>query len=258
MPVPSFDSALNTADVASNLTGKYVVSPIANLGLAGLAFDVYEEHKIELQSDITDHYTEKNTAVQDHIAVKPLICTLRGYVAELVNERADPKGEFVELFQKLTVINSYVPQVTQQARQVKNLLTGQKQDKVKLLDDSIGTGVDLFKTFKELNPPKTKQAKAYNFIKALFDAKQLVGIDTPFGFLKNMAIQNVVIIQGNNEFESDLSVTLKQVRFANTQVVDFKENQYQNRTNNQRAETKDKGKVEGKKVNRSILSSLFN
>ena len=35
--IPTFDSTLNTADIASELTGKYVVSPIAQLGLAGLA-----------------------------------------------------------------------------------------------------------------------------------------------------------------------------------------------------------------------------
>lgn len=256
--ISSVDNITKTADIGANLVGKYVVSPIANLGLAGLSFDIFEEQSIELSADVTDHYTEQNFAVQDNIANKPLVCTLRGFVAEQVAERAEPKGEFVELAKRLTTIVSYVPVVTQQARQVNNLLTGQKEDKKKLLDDSIGTGVDLFKAFKELNPPKTKQAKAYNFLKALYDAKQLVGVDTPFGFLKNMAIQNIVIRQGTNSFQSDLSVTLKQIRFATTKLVEFDSNQYQNRTNNQRAEVKNKGKVEGKKVDRSILSGFFN
>ena len=249
LSIPTVDGITKNADIASGLVGKYVVSPIANLGLAGLGFDIYEEHKIELQADITDHYTEQNTAVQDNIANKPLMCTLRGLVAEQVAERADSKGEFVELFKKLTVINSYVPIVTQQARQLNNVITGQKADKVQLLDDSLGAGVDIFKTFKELNPPKTKQAKAYNFLKALYDAKQLVGVDTPFGFLKNMAIQSLVITQGDNAFQSDLSVTLKQIRFATTQTIELDANQYQSRTANQRSDVKNKGKVERKKKN---------
>ena len=257
--IPSVDSILNTTDTVNSLVGQYVISPIANLGLAGFAFDIFEEQKIELSSDITDHYTEQNTAVQDNISNKPLVCTLRGFIAEQVTERAEPTGELVELTQKLTTISSYVPIVTGAAKQLNNFLTDAKTNTRKEnIDEAIGTGVDLFKAFKELNPPKTKQAKAYNFLKALYDAKQLCGVDTPFGFLKNMAIQNIVITQGNNSFQSDLSVTLKQIRFATTQTVALDSNEYQARTNNQRAEVKNKGKVEGKAVNRSILSSLFN
>ena len=74
----TLNTALNAADTTSELVGKYVVSPVVNLGIGGLAFDIFEEHKVELQSDITDHYVEDNTAIQDQIANRPLKFTLRG------------------------------------------------------------------------------------------------------------------------------------------------------------------------------------
>ena len=54
-------------------------------GIAGFLFDIELDQKVELQSDITDSYVENNTAVQDHIALKPEMVTFRGSVAELVS-----------------------------------------------------------------------------------------------------------------------------------------------------------------------------
>ena len=42
-------TALNTVDTTSELVGKFVISPILNLGIAGFEFDIFEEHKAEQQ-----------------------------------------------------------------------------------------------------------------------------------------------------------------------------------------------------------------
>lgn len=256
--LPATDQILNTADTTNELVNKYVVSPVVGLGIAGFAFDIFEEHKVELQSDITDHYVEDNTAIQDQIANKPLKFTLRGFVGELIDERANPKSTIQELTEKLTTINSYLPVVTGAARQVNSLIQNRNTNTTaENIDQSIGSGVDLFKAYKELNPPDSRQAKAYNFFRALRDAKQLVGVDTPFGFVREMAIENIVAVQGDNAFITDFSVTLKQIRTAKSKIVPFDKTQYQGRTNNQKAETADKGKVEGKKVNTSLLKKAI-
>ena len=249
-----FNTTLNTAETANELIGKYAVSPVVNLGIAGLAFDIFEEHKVELQSDITDHFVEDNTAIQDQIANRPLKFTLRGFVGELIDERADPKSTVQELTEKITTINAYIPVITGAARQVNTLIQNRNSNDVEAnIDATIGTGVDLFKAYKELNPPDTRQAKAYNFFRALRDAKQLVGVDTPFGFVPNMAIENIVATQGDNAYITDFSITLKQIRTAKTQLVDFDSKTFQGRTADQKAEEADKGKVDGKPVNQSLL-----
>jgi len=64
--------------------GKYVVAPITQFGLGGFVFDVEGATNIDLTADITDHYTEDNVAVQDHIALRPKRIRLDTYVGEVV------------------------------------------------------------------------------------------------------------------------------------------------------------------------------
>lgn len=54
-------------------------------GIAGFLFDIRGEESAEVSSEITDHYVEDNTAIQDQVALKPEIITVRGMVAELTN-----------------------------------------------------------------------------------------------------------------------------------------------------------------------------
>ena len=105
-------SILETADITNNLINNFVVSPVVNLGIAGFQFDIFEEHKSELQAEITDHFVEDNSTRQDHIAIKPERFTLRGFVGELVETKSDPKSEVTELAEKLTIINDYIPTIT--------------------------------------------------------------------------------------------------------------------------------------------------
>lgn len=258
MALPSLDSILKTADTTNELVGKFIVSPVVNLGIAGFEFDIFEEHKVELQSDITDHFVEDNSTIQDQISIKPRRVTLRGFVGELVDERTAPKSEVTELAEKLTIINSYIPVITGAARQLQNTIQEGNLTTESGITDAVGTGVDLFQAYKELNPPDSKQAKAYNFFQALFNAKQLVSVDTPFGFMKDMAIENIISIQGDNAYITDFAVTLKEFRTAETKLVDFDSNKNQGRTSGQKSEEKDQGVAQGVKKNISAAKNLLN
>jgi hypothetical protein len=206
-------NALETAEITNNLVNKYIVTPVVNLGIAGFEFDIFEEHKSELQAEITDHFVEDNSTRQDHIAIKPERFTLerftlRGFVGELVDRQAGAKSEITELAEKLTIINSYIPVVTGFAKQLNKTIEANKVSVVDSVDETIGTGVDLFQAYKELNPPDTLQAKGYNFFQALFRAKQLISVETPFGFKSDYAIENVIATQGDNKYISEFSVQL--------------------------------------------------
>lgn len=54
-------------------------------GIAGFLFDIVGDETIDLESEITDHFVENNTAIQDQIALRPEIITVSGIVAELTN-----------------------------------------------------------------------------------------------------------------------------------------------------------------------------
>ena len=50
---------------------QYVVTPLNAFGVGGFVFDSEGDTTVNLSADITDHYLEDNTSVQDHIAIKP-------------------------------------------------------------------------------------------------------------------------------------------------------------------------------------------
>lgn len=255
--IPTVENISNISETTNSLINNYVVSPILNLGIAGLRFDILEEEKIDDKAEITNHFVEDNSAIQDHITKLPTVITLRGFVGELVDEEADPKSTFQELTEKLVTINSLLPVVTDGAQQLNNFLTDSKsQTTGENIKEGLGTSADLFNAFQQLNPPDSKQARAYNFFKALYNANQLVSVDTPYNFFSDMAIENIVAIQGDNKFISDFAITLKKFRTVETQFVTFDSSKYQGRGSEQRTEQKDQGKIKGNPRNISFLKSL--
>jgi len=251
----NLDKILNTVDGLNQLTSKYIVSPIVNLGLAGFVFDIADSTKIDLNAKITDHYVEDNSTIQDHIAIDPDQITLRGFVGELKNIISDDELPLQDFAEKLTTINSMVPVLTDGAREIKDALTSEKNSISDYVDTAVGTGINLYQAFRQLNPPDTEQARAFNFFNSMMKSKQLVSLETPYGFYSNMAIARISAIQGGDSNQiTDFSITLKQFRTAKTKLVNFDPEKYQGRGESQRSELSDKGKAQGEEKN---LESLF-
>ena len=258
-PIPSSSDVIKGLDTATQLTNQYVISPIANLGIAGFAFTTKREYRSELKANITDNYNEKNIAIQDNIALEPEIFTLSGYIGEVSVLTTKPKlGGLKSLAQQLTTIAGYLPTITDAAKQLQNAVTSNKSGMQDYLDASLGTGIDLYNTFKKLNPPKTVQAKAYNFLLALRNSRSLVAFDTPYGFKSNYAIMNIVMIQPENtDTKSDIEITLKEIRFAYTSIVPFDASQYQGRSIQQNQPTQNQGSTQGV-ISTKTSSDLIN
>ena len=197
----------------------YVVAPLNAFGLGGFVFDIEGESQAKLEAEITDHYTEDNKAVQDHIARKPKIITLRGYVGEVVYKgdgQSVTRSAIQTVTQKLSSISAFLPQVSASTKQTQSLVS----------DTSIGfnegftSTADIYGMVENLigtTGDTANQQKAYMYFKACWEQGVLMAIQTPWEFLTNMAIQNVVALQTENSTEiSDFSVTYKQMRFAKT------------------------------------------
>lgn len=253
----SLNDIQNITETTTSLVDKYIVSPIANLGIAGFVFDIMLETKIELTADITDHYVENNTAIQDQIAIKPERITLRGYVGELVNTVAAPKSTTTKLAEKLVTIAAFLPLVTDATKQLQSAIVTSNTTTSDYLGVAFDAGVDFYSIYKKLNPPKTKQAAAFNFFRALYASRQLVGLETPYSFFNNMAIESITAIQPEeSESFSDFTVTLKKIRIANTDLVTFDPSKYQGREVAQKSEVQNKGIAIGKKPKKSKRQSL--
>lgn len=257
----NLSEAITRGNSANALVNKYVVAPLLNFGIAGFIFDIEDETKIDLRADITDHYAEDNTALQDHIAIRPVSITIRGYVGEVTNNITSKASTLTSLTQKVTIINSYLPILTSFGQQVRNIITSKNTS----VTDYIGaaSSLDLYATFQKLNPPKTKQAAAYNFFYALMSSKQMVSLATPYTFYNQLAIESISATQsGINTWMSDFSLTLKLMRTASTSTVAFDSTQYQNRVTEQAAPQVNKGVANGAAPvtatqNASVLSTLW-
>ena len=70
------------------------------------------ENAVNLESDITDHYVEDNTAIADQIGLTPEMITVQGFIGELNNVVPDLLEPLRLAAEKLTVLGAYTPELT--------------------------------------------------------------------------------------------------------------------------------------------------
>ena len=231
--IPSSDQLIVYADTASALVSQYVVAPIAQLGIAGFNLSIVKIYKSELKSDVTDHFVEKNVAYQDQIALKSEIFTITGVVGELVYQNTKGQSTIQKLATKLTTISGFLPVLTDAGKQLQSSVVGAQTagGTSAYLNAALGSGIDLYQTFKKLNPPKTKQAAAYNYFAALRNGRQLISFDTPYGFKSSFVIWEFSFMQPEKtDGYSEVELVLKQIQVATTKTVPFDSTMYSGRT----------------------------
>lgn len=206
-------------DVLADGLNKYVVRPLNAFGLGGFVFDVDGETTVNLTAEITDHFLEDNSTVQDHIAVKPKRVVLNHYVGELVHREDESFETNVQkVVQKLTILNSFLPTLSKAATQITETLRGDNLSGASFKNvtlESINKATDYWAFAKNISPPQNKQEQAYLYLKALMEGKFLVSLQTPFEFINNMAIESVVARQPEkSKYISDFTIQLKEIRTA--------------------------------------------
>jgi hypothetical protein len=250
-------------DGLNQLVNQYIISPFAGFGMAGFKFSAFKEYKGELKSRITDIYNEKNVALQDNIALEPELFTLTGLVGELAHEYKDNKPSQVKkLAEKLTTIAGYLPLVSSTIKTLHNSINTKVEPSQAFADATLGSALNLYQTYQKINPPKTMQAKAYNYFLALRNSKVLISFETPYGFKSNFAILNVVMTQPEyTDTTSDVALILKEIRYAQTSTVKFNPSKLQARSQQQNQPVADKGNTQGQATDKknfaNIISNTF-
>jgi len=209
----------NDLQLLTDSFSKFIVTPINEFGIGGFVFDNEGDTTLNLTAEITDHYTEDNRSVQDHIAIKPKRLTLKGYVGELVYYSPQNDGGFVQkAVQKLTTVSSFLPQLSAAATQATALIQQARDGNLSLDNvslESVNKILDLWGLAKNLGANDSKQQRAYMYFKALYEQKILSSIQTPYEFLSNMAIESIIAMQDERtKFVSDFTITFKQIRTA--------------------------------------------
>jgi len=175
-------------------------------------FNYEGENAFSFESDITDSYIESNSAIQDHIALKPETFKVQGFVGELNDILPiGPANTIKQLQSKLVVLSAYAPSVSVAALEIINEAILAEEVAVKLaasalqtLSTAIGGGL------------KTQQSYYFNQFYLAWQNRTLFTIQTPWTILSDMAIQSVQAIQDEStRMVTDFEITFKAMRFVN-------------------------------------------
>lgn len=238
-----------------------VVSEAGQEGISGWVFDISGGESIELESDITDHFTENGSFIQDHIVNKPMRITLSGLIGELKYEapkNGTIEGDLSALSNSLTAVPAYLGPLTPQASQKLAVATSAAAYAAGQYEAIKKRVSNLKKYFDGKDATETLQQKAFAELKAMRDSKQIVTVQTPWGFYSNMAIVSISIRQDDktNDY-SDVSVSLKEMRFASVETTTFDSGAYQSDIDVQSAAPAETGEVQGMDTESSTLYKLF-
>jgi hypothetical protein len=221
-------AGMKASDYLDRLTGRYKVKPKTMDGIGGFVFDYEAETSVTLQSEITDHYAEDGTVLNDHIVTKPVRVTLRGFVGELVYRRkSGVAGVLSTIASKLTTVDAYLGKYTPQAIGKIQGVLANAQTLTTKINNYADRAKNIVGMFQKGAPGKTKQEQAFHKLRSLQTAGTMFTVEsgvnkeqspiisavTPFVFLDNMVIETVVFSQGEDtKFVSDITVTLKRRR----------------------------------------------
>lgn len=190
-------------------------------------FDFEGEQVISIESDITDHYIEDNTAIQDQIALKPVMYNTHGYIGELNDISPLALKGLKTVADKLFVISSYVPALSVTAQVAYNNAFQLYQVGVNAINSAVaavssinGSGPEttiINGTSISKRSNQNKQQTAFQLFYGYWASRTLFTIQTPWAIFQNMALKSLRAIQDpETRVITDFEVSFKQIRTAQT------------------------------------------
>ena len=209
------------AGLVPSLSGIDAISR-RNKDIDGFEFDYAGERRLEAGTEITDHYTESNLFMQDHVAVKPTRITLRGFVAETAYNRKSLLPSLLALSSALTPVTPYIGKYSPGASAKMLSVVSQTDAIINQLAQIQGIFGSASKLIGLL-PQSTKVQKAYNTLDSLRTGGASFIVVTPwatFGDPKKprhgpMMIENLIMTEPDDTTGwCDVVVLLKEIRMA--------------------------------------------
>ena len=243
-----------------SLSNQYIVKPVHAQGIYGFVFDYEGSTRIALESDITEHYTEDNNNISDHIALKPIKLTLHGFVAELMLKKpAGVLGALAAISSRLGTVPAYLGNQTPGfVQKLQNAATA-ATNAANAIDTAVTRAENVVGMLSGAEPGPTKQQRAYEQLAALWKSKQICTVETPHKYFSSMAIQSVMFEQDEDtKYITDIVVTLKEIRFATIETTAFNNKRYAGRYTAQAMPGTDGGKTAGPYRMTSLIKEGYN
>lgn len=248
--MPNLSALSNAVTAATGLSNLILVTPAQTVGYQpqnapnpdgtpstsqqppSFLFDYEGEQTTTLDSDITDHYVEDNTAIQDQIALKPVLVTTHGFIGELNDVAPAFLAPVKAIADKLTVVSAYSPQASETAilaydnafqlyqvgQNAVNAAVSAWTSLTSGQGTSVITGNAFFPIALEAN--QTKQQTAFQLFYGYWTSRTLFTIQTPWAIFQNMAIKTLRSIQdAETRMITDFEISFKQIRTASTALT---------------------------------------
>lgn len=200
-----------------------------------LLFHYEGEQTANLESDITDHYVEDNTALQDQIALRPEEISTHGFIGELNDVAPAALAAIQQAANKLTTLDAYTPSLSASALIAYNQafqLYQAEQNAANAAVSAWGTianaaaggngesivGSNGLTAIANQNKQQTMFQQLYGY----WRNRVLFTVQTPWAVFTNMAIKRLVAIQDETtRVITDFNLTFKMIRLAQTQTSVF-------------------------------------
>lgn len=223
------------------LSGLVLVSPQSTIGYQpknevgssaalpeALLFHYEGENTVSLESDITDHFVEDNSAINDQIALRPETITVHGFIGELNDVAPAVLAPLKEVADKLVSISGYEPQLSASALIAYNeasFLYSTAKSAVSSVVSSYSTISNAITgetsqsviSSNGLNPSdnQNKQQTMFQQFYGYWRNRTLFTVQTPWAVFDNMAIKSLRAIQDQDTaVVTDFEVTFKIIRYA--------------------------------------------
>ena len=221
-----------TSDISTLLNGstRAIVRPNSRINpmvidpeRPGWVFDIPTGENVDLESDTTDHYTEDNSFVNDHIINKPIKITLTGLIGELVFRA--PKDGFLgglrkvsgRLGQLAALGGNYTPGFVQTVQGI----LGKSQAIANIANQALQQTQNVPGAVSSFYSSKIGlQKTAYNTLYGLWRNKTIFTITTPWSDHPTMVISTIGFKQDQDSNDySTITISFKEFRFAATKLV---------------------------------------
>lgn len=238
--------------IFSNRSAEYDDLDVTNFDLTGIKsgydskcfiFDLKKDYKLNLSSDITDHYVESNVAIQDHVGLRPIIIEVSGCIGEkrllggtlftkLMAQYENPRYEqqseegknifnsIDSYLGRMGSLTSFAPNIVNQSLNIYNTAkyVYATTNKVINLDKKDSLGNRRFAYNSEYDKEYIKETKQFEWIdwfKTQWWNRASFSIVTPYGVFDNMYIMELNATQPENtRYVTNLNIRFKQIRKA--------------------------------------------
>lgn len=256
-----------------------ITTQIADKGVA-ILFHFVEDETSVMEASITDNYVETNHAVQDHIAIKPRIYRLRGCVGEVIykgssewlnaiTEKINSNPvlkKTVAALQPIGAVSSVVSSATQSAINVVNQLENSYNRYKKLIENNFSSAKQDLMTgkFQESVVADLNRILELRIPVNLKGLKFETTLDNGNDYKRLYYLQSVSAHQGNNNYISDIEITIKEFRIATTKITSPDKKEYgelttqKNTSSVQKAAEVNQGKAQGEKPPTKAVQTAMN